>query len=104
MGPRIEALLTQARILDDDKTLSLTTVLLMVAITRLAISPADAYTVGILTLALANSNAKRFSKHKQKAHQDAVRGLGDDERQRIENIEKEIKLLQQAISLKKLQG
>ena len=104
MGPRIEALLTQLRVLDDDKTLSLTTILLMVAIGRLALTPPDAYTVGILTLALANSNAKRFSNHKKKTHQDAVKGLGDVEAQRLDKIEQEIKLLQQAISLKKLQG
>ena len=104
MVQRIEALLAQARILDDDKTLSLTSILLMVAIARLAIFPADAYTVGILTLALANSNLKKYSNHKRIEHQDAVRGLGDVERQRVDKIEAEIKLLNQAISLKRLQG
>lgn len=104
MAPRIEALLSQLRILDDDKTLSLTSILLMVAITRLALFPADAYTVGILTLALANSNLKKFSHHKRKQQQDAVKGLGDAEAQRIETIESQIKQLNQSLSLKKLQG
>lgn len=101
---RIESLLIKLRLFDPDKTLSLTSILLMVAIARLAFSPADAYTVGILTLALANSNAKKYSHHKMKEHQDAVKGLESDALQRLDNIEREHKLLQQAISLKKLQG
>ena len=56
---QFDTLLLRTKICDPDGRFSHTSLLLMVAIVRLAIFPADAYTVGILTLALAHANAKK---------------------------------------------
>lgn len=57
--------LVTARVLSRDQTVSLTSVLMIVVTARLILCPLDGYTVGILALALANVNAKRFSSYKK---------------------------------------
>lgn len=97
-----QALLVKLRLFDPDNTLSLTSILLMVAIARMAIFPADMYTIGILTLALAHANAKRFSAHKAKVHAGKKADLEATDKAKLELMEAEVKKLINNANLNKL--
>ena len=102
MRDNIVLLLIQLRIFDKDQTLSLTSILLMVAIVRLAFFAADFYTIGILTLALANYNGKKFANHKSKAQDIAVTEKQVADQQGLAKVIEDIKTLNANFSLKNL--
>lgn len=102
---RIEQLLVKLRLFDADNTLSLTNVTLIVLIVKLALIPSpDLPTLAGLITGLSAYNVKKVFAHAKQVQVDKVQGLGDLERQRLDKLEESTKQLQQAISLKKLQG
>jgi len=87
--------LIRSKICDADGYFSHTSLLLLVAIGRMAAFPADAYTVAILTLALGHSNAKRYASHKSQSSSVLAN-------ERMAKVEAEVQKLVSAQSLKNL--
>ena len=92
---KLNRFLIKSKVCDPDGSFSHISLLLMVAIIRLAIFPADVYTVSILTLALAHSNAKRYV-----AHKNSSKVMADSEK--LAQISAEVQKLVSAQSLKNL--
>ena len=99
---KLNKFLIASKICDTDGRFSHTSLLLLVAIARLAFFPADAYTVAILTLALAHANAKRYKAHKQQQHDTATKGIAAQDRAAIELLQADIKRIESTNSLKNL--
>lgn len=99
---KLSNFLIASKICDEDGRFSHTSLLLLVAIARLALFPADAYTVAILTLALAHANAKRYRTHKVKQHDDAIKGVAAQDKAAIESLQADIKRIDSNSSLKNL--
>lgn len=103
MKSALMSLLVKLRLFDaHDNTLSLTSLLLMVAIGRLAIFPADVYTTAILGLALANSHGKRFAHHKKRQQDDATAGLAEAAKTEFDKLKSEVQKLIAASNIGKL--
>lgn len=99
---KLSKFLIQAKICDEDGRFSHTSLLLVVAIVRLALFPADAYSLGILTLALTHANAKRYKAHKQQQHDTAIASATAATTAAIESLQADIKRIDSTNSLKNL--
>ena len=99
---KLNKFLIASKICDPDGRFSHTSLLLLVAITRLALFPADAYSLGILTLALTHSNMKRYKEHKVKQHDTATANATAATTAAIEALQADIKRIESTNSLKNL--
>lgn len=99
---KLQSLLVQLRLFDSDKTLSLTSILLMVAIYRLAVFPADGYSLSILTLALAHANIKKFAAHKKKIQEDNQTNLSNSSDDKLKDLEEQLKAVVKQVTMGRL--
>lgn len=96
MNKKLEDLLIQLRIFDPDRTLSLTSILMMVLITKIALVPVlDMASLGVILLTLVNYNLKKFNHYKTRKTDDGVK-------QKVERLETEVRSLINAAELSKL--
>jgi len=94
--------LTMLKIFDQDKTLSLTNLMMVVLIIKVAVAPSlDFEMVCAMFLALASYNAKKvFAKLRSDKEQDAAAQVETDKSE-MEWIKGELRALTQIINLRK---
>ncbi len=104
---KFEKLLVQLRIMDADKTLSLTSILMMVLIVKIAMVPVlDWASLGVILLTLVNYNIKRVSYIKSKkvddSVQDKLKKIEENTQDRLNKMDTELKQLISSNELQKL--
>ena len=103
IGNSVIQLLISLRLLDQDtKTLSLTAILLMVSIAKLAIFPADAYSVAVLTLAISHANLKKFSAHKKTLEENRNKDASEATNEKINDLSNKLHNIAVTTNLNKL--
>jgi len=105
--------LIQMRIFDEDGTLSFTSVYLYLGVLICLVQPTTVHVVALLTLILANTNLKRFSRHKAKSAADsadlkvrefeATKATNDQSQdKRIQHLEDEVQKLVQVSNFSRI--
>jgi hypothetical protein len=101
MQNKLIPILKAIRILDEDNTVSFTSLYLFVGLTLFAF-PITAESLGVITLVFAHANSKRFSRYKLQQQAKSEQVKNDDDKQKMIDLQTQIESMQKQINLKKL--
>jgi hypothetical protein len=98
---KLIALLKGLRFLDEDNSVSLTSLYLYAGLFLMFTTP-TVESVALLTLIFGHANLKRFSRHKAKVQEDAQVTSSVASKEKIEAIESQLKQVISAVNFKNL--
>lgn len=102
MHPKLEATLKFLKIIDEDKTVSLTSVALIVVLGKLVVAPAMGITeIGALLVALMSYQGKKVINHQAPKEPNVLDTQVDEMKAKLEEVESKVSVMSLAAGLKR---